>query len=280
MAHLGADVAGFVDGQLSDAAMQAARTHLESCDVCDKAVRQQRLLKSRMSTVATPEPPAALLASLAGLATDPPSRERWWSRIGRSVSFRAGVAVVTASLAVLTTAYVVGGADPRSAETVSPPFNQYAADFAGPPTVQASNVIADRTLDDLQGFGWSCHKTLGGSFHRVSGEFVDDHEVISITYTDGLARLNLFERAGALSRNGLDGFESTQMAGSEVWIRPGSPTVVTWDDGGTVFTIVTDLGRDELESIVADLPKATPARGVGSRVGDGITRMTSWINAA
>ena len=68
MTHLGADVAAYVDAQLSSTAMRAAYQHLETCETCSKAVRQQRLLKSRMSTVTTPEPAAELLASLSSHA--------------------------------------------------------------------------------------------------------------------------------------------------------------------------------------------------------------------
>ena len=282
MPHLGADVAAYVDGQLSGSAAREAVAHLETCDACEKAVRQQRLLKSRMSTVATPEPPAALLASLAGLAADPPARESWWVRLGRSLPLRAGVVVATASLAVIATAYAVGGPG-RPGDEVQPPFNQYAADFDAPvgsfDTAPDDTVITAAAMDDLSEYGWACHDTLAGDLHRVSGTYTGADEVISLVYTDGSSRLNLYEQAGVLAPSTLDGFRAETMADSRVWVRPGSPMVVTWDDDGTVFTIVTDVDRRRVQQAVAELPTDSQEQGLGERVGDGLTRMSSWLGA-
>lgn len=281
MAHLGADVAAFVDGQLSDAAMHEASEHLAVCESCDKAVRQQRLLKSRMSTVTAPAPPAALLASLAGLAAEPPTRESWWTRLGRSMPLRAGVVLIGASLAVIATAYAMGGSTDRIGDEVSPPFERYVADFHGPQDGQGGTVISEAAMVELDSSGWPCRETLAGDLHRVSGSYTDDDQIVSLSYSDGWARLHLFEQNGALDPSALDGFEQTEMAGSRVWVREGEPTVVTWDDDGTVFTIVSDADRRRIERALAELPRtAAPDQGVGDRVGDGLNRMTSWMSAA
>lgn len=280
MAHLGADVAAFVDGQLSDAAMREASTHLATCDDCDRAVRQQRLLKSRMSTVTSPEPPAALLASLAGLAAEPPARERWWRRLARAVPLRAGVVVVGASLAVVATAYAVGGPGERIGDEVAPPYDRYAADFHGPSTTPSGHVISEAAMVQLDSAGWPCRETLAGDLHRVSGEYTDDSQVVALSYSDGWSTLNLFEQNGVLDPAGLDGFETATMSGSQVWVRDGHPVIVTWDDDGTVFTIVSDAGRERIAQALADLPRRSHEQGMGDRVGDGLSRMTSWIGAA
>ncbi len=278
MAHLGVDVAAYVDGQLSADSMQDASSHLASCDDCDRAVRQQRLLKSRMSTVAAPPPPAALLASLAGLASEPPTRQRWWTRVGRSVPFRAGVVLVSASLAVIGTAYAVGGARERIGDEVAPPYTRYAAAFEAPAVASGGTVITAAAMQDLTDFGWVCQDVLAGTLHRVSGSYTED-DVISLGYTDGSSRLHLYEQTGVLDPAALDGFEAERMAGSQVWVRAGSPTVVTWDDRGTVFTVVADVNRARLERAVADLPRRSE-KNPGDRVGDGLDRMSSWIGAA
>lgn len=295
MAHLGADVAAFVDGQLSDAAMRDASAHLATCEACDKAVRQQRLLKSRMSTVMAPEPPAALLASLAGLAAavDPPERESWWTRLGRSMPLRAGVVLVSASLAVIAAAYVIGGPRERIGDEVVPPYERYAADFNGPSAVQAGTTstgtsigtssgtaISEAAMVQLDSSGWPCHPTLAGDMHRVSGEYTDNAQVVALSYSDGWSTLNLFEQNGALDPSALDGFERTEMANSQVWVREGMPMIVTWDDDGTVFTIVSDADRHRIEQAVADLPEGTYDKDLGDRVGDGLSRMSAWIGAA
>lgn len=280
MAHLGADVAAYVDGQLSDPAMRDASVHLESCDTCDRAVRQQRLLKSRMSTVATPGPPAALLASLAGMALEPPARESWWARLGRAVPLRAGVVLVSASMAVIATAYVIGGPRERIGDEVAPAYDRYAAEFYGPTTtVNAANVITDAGMVQLDSSGWPCHATLAGDLHRVSAELTGD-DVVSLSYAGGGSTLNLYEQNGTLDPDALDGFESERLGGSQVWVREGVPTVVTWDADGTVFTIVSDAGRDRIARAVADLPSGLKDRDAGERVGDGLDRMSAWMGAA
>jgi hypothetical protein len=114
----------------------------------------------------------------------------------------------------------------------------------------------------------------------VSAAFTGDDEVVSLSYSDGQARLDLFEQNGVLDHASLDGFESQRMAGAEVWVRDSSPMVVTWDEDGTVFTIVSDVDRDRIARAVADLPRGSHDRDLGDRVGDGFDRMTSWVDAA
>ena len=280
MAHLGADVAAFVDGQLSEPATREALTHLQTCDECAKAVRQQRLLKSRMSTVAAPEPPPGLMASLAGLAAAPPEPDGWWVRVRRSVPFRAGVVLASASVAVVMTAYAVGGADRRVGDEVAPPFNSYAADFFGATAVPAGHVIEESKMTELDGSGWPCLSTLGGDLHRVSGAFADRGEVVALSYSNGSAKLNLFEQTGTLDRDSLKEFEQVEMAGSQVWVREGEPMLVTWDDDGVVYTIVTDADRDRVERAVSELPRGTHEETPPERVRDGLDRMTAWLDAA
>lgn len=280
MAHLGADVAAYVDGQLSESAMQAATQHLVSCDECAKAVRQQRLLKSRMSTVATPDPPPALLASLAGLASAPPMRESWWERVFRSVPFRAGIVMVGASFAVIVAAYAIGGPDNTAGDKVAPPFDRYAADFYGSTTINADNTISTATMSRLDGSGWPCLMTLAGDLRRTSGSYVDHHETVALTYSNADAKLNLYEQVGVLDHDVLDGFKPVEMGDALVWVRDGVPMLVTWDDDGVVYTIATNADRGRVTRAVAELPKGRYREGPVGRVGDGLSRMTSWLNAA
>jgi anti-sigma factor RsiW len=281
MAHLGSDVAAYVDGQLSESAMRAASTHLESCDECERAVRQQRLLKSRMSTVATPEPPAALLASLANLAEAPLPRESWWSRISRSLPLRAVVVLACASVAMVMTAYAVGGPEPAVGDEVTPPFERFVASFVGQGTGSSGTVITAATMAELDGDGWPCHEVLAGDLHRVSGSYTEGDEVVTLRYSDGRATLDLLEQNGRLDRDGLDGFEPARMGGADVWVRHGVPMIVTWDDAGTVYTIVTNADRQRVARAVAELPAGPQGHaGVTDRVGDGLSRMTSWVDAA
>lgn len=280
MAHLGADVAAFVDGQLSEPATREALTHLQSCDACARAVRQQRLLKSRMSTVKAPEPPPELVASLSGLAAAPPARDGWWVRVRRSVPFRAGIVLASASVAVVMAAYAVGGGDQRVGDEVAPPFNQYAADFFGATAIPAGHVIEDATMTELNGSGWPCLATLAGDLHRTSGTFADHEDVVALTYANGSSRLNLFEQNGSLDRGSVKDFEQAEMVGSVVWVRDGMPLLVTWDDDGVVYTIVTNADRGRVEQAVSELPRGTHEQTPAERVHDGLDRMTAWLDAA
>lgn len=280
MPHLGSDVAAYVDRQLSSSAMHEASTHLMVCDECERAVRQQRLVKSRMSTVAAPEPPAALLASLADLASTPPPGETWWARLTRATPFRAGVVLAGAALAVVATAYTVGCPE-RVGDEVAPPFERYVAEFAGPPaTVQAGNTITEATMAELDSSGWPCHETLAGDLRRVSGSYTEEGQVVALAYSDGRSSLRLFEQVGVLDRDALDGFVRARLGGSEVWVRGGTPLVLTWDRDGTVFTIVSDADRPRIARAVADLPRTGQEPGPVDRVGDGLTRMSGWLGAA
>ncbi len=279
MAHLGADVAAYVDAQLSPDAMRAASRHLEECRACDKAVRQQRLLKSRMSTVNAPEPPASLLASLAGLAAQPPRHQTWWERLRRSVPFRAGIVVAGASIAVMVAAYAMGSTDDSSAgDKVAPPFDRYAANFYGATAVQAGTTISDVKLDDLDHNGWPCHDALAGDLARTSGSWADD--AVALSYSNGTAKLNLFEQTGVLDQDSLRGFEQRELGRSDVWVREGSPMVVTWDHDGVVYTIVTDADHDRVARAVSELPWGEHHDGPVDRVGDGLNRMAAWMSAA
>lgn len=280
MAHLGADVAAYVDAQLSLDDMRAASRHLEECKTCDKAVRQQRLLKSRMSTVTSPEPRAALLASLAGLASQPPKHQTLWERVRRSIPFRAGIVVTGASIAVMVAAYAVGSAeDNTSGDKVAPPFDRYAANFYGATAVHAGTTISDVKLDDLDHNGWPCRETLGGDLNRTSGSWDDD--AVALSYSNGTAKLNLFEQTGVLDHASLRGFEQLELGRSEVWVRDGSPMLVTWDHDGVVYTIVTDADRGRVARAVEELPWGEQADdGPVDRVGNGLTKMAAWMSAA
>ena len=83
--------------------------------------------------------------------------------------------------------------------------------------------------------------------HRVSGAFADHQEVVALSYSNGSAKLNLFEQSGALDHDSVEDFEPAEMGGSDVWVRDGEPMLVTWDDDGVVYTIVTNADRARVE---------------------------------
>jgi len=188
--------------------------------------------------------------------------------------------LVGASVAVIVTAYAMGGGGNRVGDEVSPPFQRYAADFVAPTVVEAGNVITEATMNKLDGAGWPCRATLAGDLHRTLAAYADNGEVIALSYSNGISTLNLFEQNGRLDTDGLAGFTSTRISGSPVWVRTGDPMLITWDDDGTVYTIVTDADAARIAEAITELPTSTYDDGVAERVGEGLNRMTTWVNAA
>jgi anti-sigma factor RsiW len=272
VAHLGDDVAAFVDGQLSPDAMRAAESHLEDCEPCRQAVRQQGLLKSRMRDVGNPEPSPGLVASLSTLPHQPPQPPSWWSRFG------AGFVLLGVSVAVVAVAYAVGPAG-AEADEVAPPFDRFAAEFTAASERQSGSLTV-AAMAELDEYGWPCHAHLGGGLERVSGQYRDGRETVALVYSDGIQALNLYEQGGVLAPRAVEGFDRRVVATRQVWVREGRPRIVSWSADGVVYTIVTRLGNDRLGQAIADLPRSSGDPDPVERIGDGLSRMTTWISAA
>ncbi len=282
MAHLDDHVAAFVDGQLSPRATKAAERHLEDCDRCRQAVEDQRHLKARMRLSGAPGVPGDLLASLAGVpSTSEPERRSWWSRLARSGVTSVGVVLVGASLAVVVVAYGVGASvASASADEVTPDYDAYVVDFGGGEST-ADGTMTVATMTSLDEQGWPCHSRLGADLERTDGRWHEgSSDTLAITYSDGERRLRLFEQNGRLDDDGPAGFRARQVDGHRVWVRPGSPKVVTWDADGVVYTIVTDVQHAELVDAMRLLPYGPRSRSHVERVEDGMRRMAGWMGAA
>ena len=269
MPHLGDDVAAFVDGQLSPDATRAVESHLEDCERCRQAVLQQRLLKSRMRDAANLQPPPGLVASLSTLPDAPPRQHSWWSRLG------VGAVLLGASMAVVAVAYAIGPAGP-SVDEVGPPFDEYAAEFTAADH-RRSGSLTVAAMAELDEYGWPCNARLGGGLERVSGHYRDGQATVALVYTDGAEGLNLYEQSGALAPTAVKDFDERWLAQRQVWVRDGRPRVVTWNADGVVYTVVTDLGDDRLGQAIADLPSDPARPDPVERVGNGLTRMTTWL---
>ena len=272
-AHLGDDVAAFVDGQLSPGATRAVESHLEDCEQCRQAVRQQRLLKSRMGGVGHPEPPPGLVASLSTLpgstTAQAPPKHRWWPFLGM------GVVLLGASMAVVAVAYIVGPAEP-AADEVEPPFDRFSAEFTGS-GLRPSGSMTVAAMAELDEYGWPCHARLGGGLERVAGNYRNGQETVALVYSDGVDTLNLYEQNGALAPTAVEEFDRRVLAERDVWVREGRPRVVTWGADGVVYTVVTDLGDDRISQAIAALPHGPAQPDEVERIGAGLHRMTTWI---
>ncbi|WP_370186797.1 hypothetical protein [Aeromicrobium sp.] len=287
MAHLDADVAAFVDGQLSPDATEAASRHVQDCARCRDAVAQQRHLKMRMQATSDVRPPASLLASLSELPRTPaPQPPPLWTRVLHSAVWGASGVVVGASLAVVLMAYVAGAPGRGLGDAVVPPVDTYAADFRAAavgggdtarPVSNGQDVMTTARMADLTANGWPCHGTLGHDLERVEGR-LQAEGAVSLTYTDGTGRLELHEQTGALDTDRLHGFAQRRRGDHEVGVRdpPGMRTVV-WDAEGVVYTVVTDVDDARLVPALGDLPAAAPRPGLRERVGHGLDRLTGWL---
>lgn len=272
MAHLGDDVAAFVDGQLSPASMRAVELHLEDCEACRQAVRQQRLLKSRMRDVGHPEPPAHLVASLSSVPHESPGRSAWWSRLG------VGFVLLGASMAVVAVAYVVGPVE-DSTDEVTPPFDEFAAEYTAPGQ-RPSGSLTVSAMAELNGYGWPCHARLGGGLERVAGRYGNDMETVALVYSDGVDSLHLYEQSGSLDPRAVEGFDRRDLTQRPVWVREGRPRIITWDADGVVYTIVTELDDNRIGQAISDLPRPADRPDPVDRIGAGLSRMTTWMSAS
>ncbi len=282
MPHLDNDVAAYVDGQLSPKATETATRHVQGCARCREAVEVQRQVKRRMQLQADVRPPASLLASLTSVPDAPPPRApSLWERLTRSHLWGAAGVLVGASLAVAFTAYLAGGPSRGPGDDVVPPVEAYAAEFDAPPTLAttASNVLSPARMDDLTANGWPCHGRLGADLRRVEGR-LQDEGAVTLTYSDGVSRLVLHEQNGVLDADALPGFRAVRLADRAVWERAyPDRRVVTWDADGVVYTVVTDVEDARLVAALHDLPAPAERPGLRERMGQGITRVASWISA-
>ncbi|WP_019145028.1 zf-HC2 domain-containing protein [Aeromicrobium massiliense] len=279
MGHLDDDVAAYVDGQLPESAALAARRHLEGCEPCRWAVAQQEAMKARMRQAGGPIVPHSLMASLAQLPDARIEHEPWSARLRRSRTMRVSTGVLGSCVALLAVAFALGAPD-DGPDAVTPPFAAYVAAFAGPgasPVLAAGSPIDDVQAERLTAEGWPCHHTLAGDLRREHGS--QDASTVALSYGNGTHRLDLYEQQGALSEAAVRGFSRTTVAGSPVWMSAGSPTILTWDADGLVYTVVTDAGTERIGRTLAELP--TPASpddpSLPERVGDGFARMAGWV---
>ena len=277
--HLGSDVAAFVDGKLYVDDARAAEAHLLTCMPCEQAVRQQRIIKSRMSTGMVPPPSAHLIDTLSRLHAVPTEQRTWWQRLCRHAPATVGLAVVGASLAVLTVAYVIGGTE--RFDGVRPGFEEYSADFFGATATSLAATYRRVAPERLDAEGWPCHEVLGSALRRTSVSYDRSADVIAVGYTDGTRRLQLYEQSGRLDSAVLTDFRSWEVPGARVWLREGQPTIVTWDRDDVVYTIVSDADLSQIAEALQQLPttQSGSQRSPLDRIGGGLRHMTTWAAA-
>jgi hypothetical protein len=274
MAHLGEDVAAYVDGQLGPEATAEADRHLAFCDRCRHAVLQERALKDRMSGRELPVPPG-LVEALGALPAEPPRRLRLLPH-----AFGALLVVLGASIGVMGVAYAVAPSI-HEGDPVAPRAESLASianAFRHP-----GEHLDDHELDELDRAGWPSRQRLGYDHYRLDGRLHGGRDVVAQMYVGGTngARGDvpvLVEQVGSLDVDDLDSFRPHLVADRQLWVREGRPRVLTWDADGMVYAVVTSLPDDRLADLLDDLPAPAPEPGPVERIGDGLVRLTSWLN--
>jgi hypothetical protein len=269
MAHLGEDVAAYVDGQLSVEAAQRADEHLAHCERCRRSVSQQRALKERMSGTPSPLLSPDLLASL-GSVPHAPSRSH--SLVPAAVG--TFLVLVGASLAVVAAAYAFAPTT-RDGDPVHPPFDRFAA-MASASALGPRQHLSTSAMDDLDASGWPSQQSLGTGFQRVDGHLHEDREVVAQAYVGHGESLLLFEQVGCLADEAVASFQRRVIADRSVWVQEGQPRIVTWDADGMVYTVVTRLADRHLAPLLADLPAGPRPPTPMERIRDGLVRISSW----
>jgi anti-sigma factor RsiW len=269
MAHLNDDVAPYVDGQLGPDAAAEADRHLASCESCQHAVMQQRMLKHRMSGRELPLPPG-LIAALGAVPTASARRSRVLPQ-----ALGALLVVLGASMAVVGVAYAVAPA-PHEGDPVAPRAENLASianSFRRP-----GDHLGDEALDELDRAGWPSRQRLGYDHYRLDGRMHGGRDVVAQMYVGRGDVLVLVEQVGSLDVDELDSFRRHFIAEHQLWVREGRPRVLTWDSDGMVYAVVTSLPDHRLAHLLDDLPAPEREPSHVERVGDGLVRLTSWLN--
>jgi hypothetical protein len=141
MSHLHHRVSALIDGELDGAARRRALRHARACAPCRHELKAMLALKTRMSGLGAGEPSPDLVSVLSGVAQGAGRCGAVRSAGGATLTTarhrlapvlrRLVVGAGSMSVALLSVAYVVGGASENGTAQVSPPVDEYAADFAG-----------------------------------------------------------------------------------------------------------------------------------------------------
>lgn len=159
----------------------------------------------------------------------------------------------------------------------------------GGPRPTSSPTAAE--LAGLQAQGWLVPAALAGlpvdhaGLLRHAGA-----DVLHLRYSDGLSSVSVFQQRGRLepaTLGGLRPWRPAAAAGATVYVRPGLPLSLTWESGGTVFTVVADASDEVVARVVAELPHTAVAAesrqdasggGFADRLRRGAARLAGWLN--
>lgn len=120
-----------------------------------------------------------------------------------------------------------------------------------------THAMALTKAPELQAKGWVCESSLGGlDLIRLRGqEAQGDPSVVSSVYGDGIRTVLVHQQKGALAGAPAGSTWDPQLG---AYRHSGVPTVLTWQSGDRVYTVVTDGDDDLAAQMVAELPHEAP----------------------
>lgn len=141
-------------------------------------------------------------------------------------------------------------------------------------TPAAPGAPADAAV--LRAEGWHAPERLASGLELIDARL--SGETLHLTYSDGLATVSVFQQRGELDTGAVEGWRAEDVGDDRVWVQDAFPRRVVWGGAGTVFTVVADCPQRALDDLVGTLPHGNPGPGIGSRLGNGLTRVGSWLN--
>lgn len=130
MSHLHQRVSALVDGELQGRARDRALAHARSCESCRSEIAATLCLKERLGGLPPAEPTGDLFGSLGLTRQASPLPPRADASRPHLMPRRLLVGAGSVSLIVLSVAYAVGTPHQPTTTLVSPPLEDYAAQFA------------------------------------------------------------------------------------------------------------------------------------------------------
>jgi sigma-E factor negative regulatory protein RseB len=139
-------------------------------------------------------------------------------------------------------------------------------------------------VETLRAEGWACPGELPGGFVLYEARRLDD-DALHLSYSDGVMTVSVFQQAGRLDPDGLDGFSEVDAGeGVTVYANPGPPARFTWSAKDHVVTVLADAPLQVIRDLVSEIPPADrPEREPVAddflvRLGRGVERAVAWMN--
>ena len=127
--------------------------------------------------------------------------------------------------------------------------------------------------------GWQVPERIGGTLVPVDAATMPGG-VLRLTYSDGLSTISLFQQRGRLAAAPA-GTTPHRLGAATVHVGGDLPTRLSWEGGGTVFTVVGEAPQDVMTAAVSGLAHDGPPRaedGMLQRLWRGATRVSAWLN--